>query len=431
MNPLILLFLILIISLILRIPVAFALFLSSIITILYTDLSLILIIQRMFSGLNNFALLAVPLFIIAGSIMGRGGITDRLLVLSERLIGRVPGSLAHINIIASMFFAGLTGSSVADTAAIGGVLIPAMIKQGYSRNISVVVTAASSTIGIIIPPSIFMVVYAAAGQVSTGAMFLGGAIPGILVGLSQMALIVFLGKKYKFPLGNQSYSIKEKYTSFINAIPVLVVPLIIVGGILSGVFTATESAAVATIYSFLFVVINYKKLPEKIDFRGMVDEITEQVGSTLFCVAAATAFAYLLTYFGLPDYIETSAASMNLNRAGALIFVMVLYTILGTFMSGVATIISFMPIVKAIGEAGGVHPITLGVVACMTMAIGLITPPYGLCLMLACKIGDVSVLSALKTALVFILLFFSVLVLCIFFEDIILFLPKMLMPNFI
>jgi len=428
MNPLFLLFSILIISLIIRIPVPYALFLSSIITIIYSGLSLMLVIQRMFSGLNNFALIAVPLFILAGAIMGHGGITDRLLTLSERLVGRIPGALAHINIIVSMFFAGLTGSSVADTAAIGGILIPAMIKQGYSRNISVVVTAASSTIGIIIPPSIFMVVYSAMAGVSTGAMFLGGAIPGLLVGLGQMLLVAILAKKHQYPCGT-AHSLKEKADSFIKAIPVLMVPLIIIGGIISGVFTATESAVVAVVYSCLFVLVTYKKLPRKININEMFEELFQQVGSTLFCVAGATVFAYVLTYFGLPGYIGALASSMNLGRIGALFFVFLLYTILGTFMSGVATIISFMPVVQAIGEAGGVHPVTLGVIACMTMALGLITPPYGLCLMLASKLGDIEIITAFKSALIFLLFFSVVVILCILFPEIILFLPRLLMPN--
>ena len=327
-----------------------------------------------------------------------------------------------------MFFAGLTGSSVADTAAIGGVLIPAMIKVGYTRPFSVAVTAASSTIGVIIPPSILMIIYAASAHVSVGAMFLGGAIPGILIGLGQMLVVLMLNKKYNFPKGKK-YSIEDKAKSFLATLPALFVPVIIVGGIVLGIFTATESASVAVVYSIIILIL-YKRLTKAKQFIKIIEKALVNIGPTLFCITGATIFAYLLAFYKLPDYVVEIALAANLNYTGALLFVFVLYAILGTFMSGIPTIITFMPIVQAIGVAGGVHPVHLGVIACITMALGLITPPYGICLMLACRLGNISVMSGFKSIIIFIIFFILVVVLCIIFPDTILWLPRLIMPNF-
>lgn len=413
-------------------PISFALILSSMATIYYAGIPLGLVVQRMYIGINSFPLLAVPLFLFLGSLLEHGGITNRLLILSESLIGRVRGGLAYINVLSSMFFAGLSGSSLADVASIGGVLIPAMKKQGYTDVFSVAITTASSTMGIIIPPSIFMVVYGGVGDVSIGALFLGGAIPGILIGAIQLIYIAIMGKKLNFPISTKYASWKEKLISIISSVPAFLIPLIIVGGIVGGIFTATESAAVAVVYGLFFVVFTSRNMKFMINNLGLVvKESCRNIAPTLFCVTGATVFSWLLAYFQVPAYVIKMGEGFNLGPVGALFFIFILYMFLGTFLSGVATIITFMPVAQALGIVAGVHPVQLGVIVVMTMALGLMTPPYGLCILLASKLGGVSVIKAFKATFVFLILFILVVIICIIFPDIVMFLPRMFMPDFI
>lgn len=429
MNPLIVLFGTFVGMLVLRVPIAFALSLSSMFTVLYAGIPLSVCVQRMYSGLNSFPLLAVPLFLLAGSIMGQGGITDRLLDISRVVVGRVRGALAHINVVVSMIFAGLTGSSVADTASIGGILIPAMIREGYSKGFSVAITAASSTIGIIIPPSIFMVVYGGFADVSVAAMFLGGAIPGVLVGFGQMAYTALVARKYDFP-GGQKYSFKETASAVARGLPALTIPILIIGGIVGGVFTPTEAAGIATVWSAVLALFIYRVVRTR-DLGSILYQSIQQLGPTLFCVAGATAFAWVMAYFQVPKVVEQWARNLSMGPTEALLLVATLYLILGTFMSGVAAIITFMPVVQALGMASGVNPIHLGVIVCMTLALGLVTPPYGLCLLLAAQLGKISVAEAFKSTLIFIALFLVALLACIVFPDTVLLLPRLIMSNFV
>jgi len=249
-----------------------------------------------------------------------------------------------------------------------------------------------------------------------------------MVGIGQMIIIYFYGKKYHYPKG-ESASVKEKFTAFIDAIPVLLVPIIIIGGVTAGIFTATESGAVAIVYTLILILLVFRKKTSLNEFVEVFKNSILKIGPTLFCVTGATAYAYLMAYFKVPLLIQTFGMELGLGRIGALFFILIMCIFLGTFMSGVATIITFMPIITTLGAIGNVHPIQLGVVVCMTMALGLLTPPYGLCIMLASNIAEIEVMQAFKTTLIFIAFFLIVVSLCIFFPQIILFLPRLIMPT--
>ncbi len=427
-DPITLLFVSLAILLFLRVPVGFALVLSSAVTIAYLDVPLSIVIQRLYSGLNSFPLLAVPLYLIAGSLMNFGGITDRLLKAASAMVGRVPGALAHINVVASMLFGGVSGSSLADTAAVGGVLIPGMIRQGYSPRIAVAVTAASSTMGILIPPSVDMVIYGALANVSVGALFLGGVVPGFLVGFSQIVLIMVLNRRHRYPVG-EALTWRQRAQALVGAVPTMFLPVIIIGGITSGAFTAIEAAALAAVYAAFLVLVVYRS----VTVRSLVDLFEQaalQVGAVMFTIGGAVLFGWVLAYLQVPQAVEQWAIRQELSTIEVMLFIIAMFAVLGTFMGGMASIITFLPVVTALASVTDLHPVHLGVVIIMTIGLGLLTPPLGLCLMLAAKIADISLMEAFRGSILFIGLFIVVMLVVALVPDLVLFLPRMLVPEF-
>jgi C4-dicarboxylate transporter DctM subunit len=300
---LVLLFLGLMILMVIGVPISFVLGVTSVATIKsQSPLPLVLVIQRMFVGLNSFTLLAVPFFMLAANLMNNAGISNKLIRFSQALVGNVRSSLAHVNVIVSMIFAGISGSSQADTAGIGSVLIPAMEADGYSKEASVAVTAASSTIGVVIPPSIPMVVYGSTMGVSIAGLFLGGLIPGILVGLGQMLIIALL-KEYDIRRKGKPFSFQELFASFLDAFWALGTPILIIGGIISGVFTATEAAVVASVYSLFVGLVIYRTLKLS-DLPKIFMDTAVFSSISLFCVATASVFGWLLAYYHVPDAVS-------------------------------------------------------------------------------------------------------------------------------
>ena len=429
MSPIALLFASFFALVLLRVPIAHSLVLSSALVIWLVDLSFDLIAQQMFHGLNSFTLLAVPFFLLAGQLLNVGLITDRLVRLAYALVGWVRGGLAHINVVVSMIFAGKSGSSTADTAGVGAVMIPAMIKRGFDRRFSVALTAASSTMGVIIPPSILMVIYGASGGVSIGALFLAGAVPGLLIGAAQMAYCYYYAVQHDIP-AEQRASIGELWSALRAGVLPLMVPVIIIGGVLTGKFTATEAGMIACLYTVVLIFGVFRSA----GWRTMPKVLTEAVtiySQPLLAVAGAMVFGWLLAYFDAPAQNAELSGPVAKDPLLAVLFICAVFIVLGTFMDGIPAIIIFMPIIQELIATSGANEVHTGLLVVMTLALGLVTPPYGLCLLLACIIGRVKVSEVMSQMLVFYALFLAVVLLIIFVPEVALFLPRLVMPQFI
>jgi tripartite ATP-independent transporter DctM subunit len=428
MDPILLLFLVFAGLMILGVPIAYSLGASSLLIIFVNGIPLETVAQKAYQSLDSFILLAVPFFLIIGSLMNASTITDRLLDFAGAMFGKSRGAMAKVDVVASMLMGGLSGSSVADVAGIGSVLIPTMIRQGYTRPFAVAVTAASSTIGIIIPPSIFMAVYGAVGDVSIGALFIAGAVPGILIGLSQLGYCTYLARRDNHPAG-EPFSVKRLTKATRRGILPFGITVVIIGGIVAGIFTATEAAAVAVLYVLALATLVYRSLTVK-SFYAAVKESADVLGPTMLCVAMGGLFGWVLAFYQFPELIGGLVQHMHLAPTWVLLFIMALFFVVGTFESGVASIIIFLPVIQPMAAAAGLDPIHVGVIVCVTLALGLITPPYGLCLFIAAKIGGISVDKAFIAVLPWIALFLVVDILLVVFPDLVLFLPRLLVPEF-
>lgn len=362
---------------------------------------LIAIPQSLYSGIGFFPLLAIPLFILAGEIMSRSGITGRLVKFSVMLIGRMPASLANANILSSMFFGGITGSAQADTSAVGGVLIPAMVKEGYSKEIAVAVTASSSTVGPIIPPSIIMVIYGVSVGTSIGALFTAGVIPGILIGCSLILTVMVLNRKHKFPKRTDTIPFREKLIITRDAIWPLGMPAIIVGGILGGVVTPTEAGALAVLYSLVFGYAIQRSLVLS-DLPKMLRHTAMLTAAVMLIISCAKILSYVFTVYQMPvllgEFFQTATGSPLVF----LLLVNVLLLIIGTFMDGGASVIILAPILAPIAVSYGIDPIHFGVIMVLNLIIGQGTPPLGLCLFIASSIAGLPVERGAKAILPFI-----------------------------
>jgi len=429
MTPIIVLWVSFFIFLILRIPIPFSIGLSTVITLIYGGLPPILLVQHMYRGLQSFPLLAIPLFMLAAQLMNVGDITNRLISVSNVLVGRFRGGLGLVNVVVSMLFGGISGSSVADVSGIGGVLIPAMIRNGYDRRFTVGITVASSTLGVIIPPSINMVVYGALGNVSIAALFLGGAVPGVLIGLFQIIIVIWYARKKNLPKGD-SINLSQSIKIIIQGVPPLLMPLIIIGGIVGGIFSATEAASVAVVYAILISVLIFNKLNISKFCKG-ISLASDQIGPVLLCVSTASAFGWLMAYYEVPELMESFVNNLSLSPEGILFSIAIIFLISTTFMGSIPCIIMYLPIVARLGNLAGAHPVQVGIIVSLCLSIGLISIPYGLCTLVGAKIGRISVIDALIATSVFAIPSFIILVLIIFFPEIVLFLPKLLVPDFL
>ena len=414
----------------LRIPVAFALGLACVpVFMLDPRLTPFLLMNEMFKSYNAFVLLAVPFFLMAANIMNSAGITERLVRLSQALVGHLPGGLGHINVVVSMLFAGISGSSTADAAGIGSLLIPQMKKQGFSPSFTVAVTACSSVMGVIIPPSILMVVWGGLMTVSIGGLFLAGVIPGVLVAVSQMLTVYVYAKIYNYPIYSRS-TFKEATLAIAKAILPLMTPLIIVGGIVGGLFTPTEASAIAVFYSLILGLVIYHTIKIK-DVPKVLYESARFAAISLFCVGTASAFGWLLAYYKIPLALVAllkpfgvGPISTGLVVAGAFLFI-------GMFIDAIPAIIILGTVLWPLAEFAGLHPIHFAIIGVISLAFGLVTPPYGLCLLIACAIGNIKLGRALKDVAIILLPMLAVLLLVILFPDIIMFLPRLFLSKFV
>ncbi|TCO77416.1 TRAP transporter large permease [Marinisporobacter balticus] len=385
------------------------------------------VVTKMFNGLNSFVLLAVPLFILAANLMNRGQISQKLINFSIAIVGHVRGGLAHANILVSMIFAGVSGASQADTAGVGKVLIPNMIESGYDKETAVGVTAASSTIGVIIPPSIPMIIYAGLTNASISSLFIAGIVPGVLIGLGMMLVVYILAIKKGYPKYERA-SLKKLFKLFCESFPALLTPIIIIGGIITGFYTATEAAAFASLYTFLISMFFYKTLKLK-DIPDILVETLTLSCLSLFALAAASALGELLGYYQIATIAEQFFTTYITQKWLFMSIVIVFFLLIGTFMDAIPAMILFIPVILPTALKLGISPILLGIVTIITLAIGLVTPPYGLCLLIAAQIGELSIEKSFKTTALFILVILVVLIFVAFFPNIAFFIPQKMQPN--
>ncbi len=413
--------------LILRMPITFSLFLSSIVTALYLNIPLLSIVQRLVSGVNSFSLLAIPFFILAGEMMSRGGISRRLIEFSNALIGRYRGGLAQVNILASMFFGGISGSAVADVSSIGTMMIPMMNAKGYDEDFSVAVTVTSACQGVIIPPSHNMIIFAlaAGGGVSVGKLFLGGLVPGVILGVGLMIVTYIIARKRNYPK-ERKYTFKETIKVSADAILGMLTMIIIIGGVVSGVFTATESAAVAVVYSFFITFFVYKEI-KLIELKDILISSLRTLAMVMSLIAAASSFGYLLAFLRIPQAITNALIGISSNKIVLLLMINVMLLLLGTIMDMAPLIIICTPILyPVVVGALGMNPVQFGVVMILNLAIGLCTPPVGSALFVGCAVGKITIEKATKSMLPFYLIMVIVLLCITFIPQLTLAIPSLM-----
>ena len=411
------------IFLIIGIPIAFVLGLTPLVAFLYAgETPLMLVAQRIFTGMDNPVLMAIPFFILAGNIMSAGGLTQRLVTFCRVLVGPVRGGLAYINVVISMIFAGITGAAVADTSAIGSILIPAMEREGYDVDFSSAVTAISSTIGPVIPPSIPFIIYGVLGEISIRSLFLAGLIPGVLLGLFQMGVVAYYARKRNYPKGSLP-SAREALRAIFDAGLVLMMPIIILGGILSGVFTPTESACIAVFYAFAISFVVYRDIGLR-DLPRIIINAGVTSGLVMLVIGTANIFSWLLASEEIPQHICTAILTVTHNRILILLFVNIILLIVGTFMETTASLIILTPVLLPLMIQIGVDPLHFGVILVLNLVIGLTTPPVGVCLFIACAIGKIRLERISRAILPFILASITVLVIATYWESLIIFIPK-------
>ncbi len=415
---------------ILRIPVSFALGLACIpVFILDERLTPIVLLTEMWKSYNTFILLAVPFFLLAANLMNAAGITQRLVQLARASVGHLPGGLGHINVMVSMLFAGISGSSTADAAGIGSLMIPAMKKQGYDSSFSVAITACSSVMGVIIPPSILMIVWGGLMSVSIGGLFLAGVIPGILMAVFMMSTVLVYARIRNYPI-YQRAALKEFTHAFGNAVLALVTPAIIVGGIVGGFFTPTEASVIAVIYSALLGGLIYRKIGPK-DFPKVLYDSARLAAISLFCIGTASAFGWLLAFYRVPQALVDSLSGFGTGPIVTGFLIAISFLVIGMFIDAIPAIIILGTILLPLADQVGMHPIHFAIIGVISLAFGLVTPPYGLCLLIACALGKIKVVEALKDVGIILLPMLVLLILVIRFPELILFLPRWLTPEFL
>ena len=408
----------------LRVPIAFALGLSSLATAWYLGVPSLLVAQRMVNGLYSFTFLAVPFFILAGQIMSEGGISERLVRFADIIVGRIRGGLAQVNIFASTLFGGISGSSVADVASIGSFLIPAMVKRGYKPEYAVAVTVTSSVQGVLIPPSQNMIYYAlAAGGLPIGQLFLAGYLPGVLLGLALMVLAYVLAVRQNHPAGTR-YGWREGLKTAIDASIGLFTMVIIVGGIVAGIFTATESAAVAVVYALLVTVFVYKTM----DRAAILRVLRESLGTLAMVIAiimTSSAFGFLLSYLKVPALLAEAIFMISREPWVVLLAINALLIVLGMLMDMGVLILILTPILLPIVKSIGVDPIHFGVVLLINLGIGLCTPPVGTSLIVGCSIAPTSLERTTRVLVPFYVVMIAVLMLVTYVPALSLGLPSL------
>lgn len=411
------------------VPLAFSIFgISTVALSVFTQLPVWQLIQRFLGGIDSFVLTAIPFFLLVGNIMNEAKITDRIIRVAAVLVGRAPGGLAQINVLDSLMFGGISGSAVADVSGLGTITIPAMIKEGYPTSFSVAITVLTSVLGQIIPPSLIMIIYASTASVSIQALFIAGIVPGVLFAVTMMVVCYVYAVKYNWPREERCTWPKFKQ-ALKDALPVLAVPVIIMGGVLGGVFTATESAAVAVVYCIFVSIYGIKTLTWK-DMVPILIKTAKGTATSLLCIGAASAFGYLVAFFRTSAFVSDMMNSMHMTQTGYVLFVTVLFLILGCFMDATPAICIFVPIILPAGLALGMHPVHIGLIVCLVLAFGMVTPPYGLCLLLGCQIAQIEPQKTFKDLFVLLSAVLVTYIIIVLLPDFVLWLPNLLVPKF-
>lgn len=384
-----------------------------------------IMIQQFFGGMDVFALMAIPLFIFAGVLMNKSGLTEMLLEISRALVGRFRGGLGYVNIVASILFAGVNGSAAADTSALGTILIPAMAKEGYPRVYAAGLTAGSSLIGPIIPPSIFMILYATMTNTSIGGLFIAGIIPGLILGSAFMIMNYYYSVKYNFPVATEKIGFSEFITVVKRSLIALVAPFIIIGGISFGVVTPTESGALAVAYVILVGFF----ITRKLTVRGLVDAVfeTARLTSAIFVIMGAAAIiGWLLKWERVPQQFASFIMNYTDNQLVLLLILSSIIFPIGMFMEEVAILVLLTPIFAPIARAAGIDPLQFGIIMTLNVTIALITPPMGACVFIASAVGNVELGALIKGIWPFVAVAIAVLLLIIAFPPLTVTLPHLL-----
>ena len=415
--------------LVLSVPVSFAIGLSSLVAIAMTlplDSAITVVAQRMAAGVDNFSLLAIPFFILAGNIMNQGGIAARLINVAKVIGGRLPGSLLHVNIMANMLFGAISGSAVASAAAVGGTMSPMQKKEGYDPELSAAVNIASCPSGLLIPPSNTLIVYSlVSGGTSIAALFLAGYIPGILMGLSLMIVSGIIAKKRGYPVAPRP-TWNEFFSTVWKAVPSLMLIVVIMGGIIAGIFTATEASAIAVIYSFVLAVIIYRE----VSFSRLPKIILESAVTTsivLLLIGASMGMSWAMANADLPYLIADGLMAISDNALTILLVINIILLIVGIFMDMTPAVLIFTPIFLPIAMDMGIDPVHFGIIMTFNLAIGICTPPVGSALFVGCSVGGVSIDKVLKPLVPMYIALIAALAVVTYFPQLSLWLPELVL----
>ena len=411
--------------LLIGVPIALSLGLACVMFLWWTsNLDLLLAFpQRMIAGVDQFVLLTIPLFVLAGNLMNAGGITDRIVRFSRALVGHVPGGLSQVNIVSSMFFAGISGSATAEASALGSVLIPAMIKEGYPPRYAAALTAVASVMGPIIPPSITMFIYGVLSGTSIAKLFIAGIVPGILIGLSLMVYAYWMAKRHRFAIAPKM-PWPERLTAAREALPAVLLPLIILGGILSGLVTPTESAAVAVLYAVLLAGLFYRTLSIAALAKALTDTALVTAG-IMFIVAMASMVAFVFSYEQVPQKIAAAMLAVSTDKVVLLLLVNLVLLVLGLFLEPLSILILTMPILLQIVKLLQIDLVHFGMICVLNVVIGMITPPVGFCLFIVSAISGVKLEQVSLAALPMIAICIAILMIVTFVPEVSLFLPRL------
>ncbi|MCC2818602.1 TRAP transporter large permease [Lachnoclostridium pacaense] len=417
-------FIIFLILLLIGVPIAFSLGLSSLFYLFTNNIPLTVIAQKFYSGMDSFTLLCIPGFMLAGALMNGGGITRRILDFCNSFLGHFRGSLALVNIVASMVFAGISGTAIADVCSLGSMLIPAMVDDGYDDDFSVAVTAASSVVGPIIPPSVPMVIAGSCVSISVGKMFQAGIIPGILLGLALCIPTYIISVKRNYPRHEKaSWRVRLETTK--DAIWAMLMPVILLGGILSGVFTPTEASIVTCAYALVVGVFVYKEI-RIMDVPRIVWENIRACASIIVLIGLANVFAYILTAERIPQMVANSILSITDNRVVVILLINVVLLFVGMFMESLAAILITFPVLLPVATAVGMEPVHFALMAILNLMLGLTTPPVGMCVCTGAQIGKISAFKAFKATVPFLATSLIVLALVSFVPQLTLWIPSIL-----
>lgn len=408
-----------------NIPIAVSIALASMTAIaVQGGIPFVIVVQKMFTALDSFPFMAVPFFILAGLLMEHGGISRRLVDFAASIAGRTYGGLAMVAVVASMFFGAVSGSAAATAAAIGSILIPSMVERGYDKGYATAVQAASGTLGVMIPPSIPLIVYGVLTGESVGALFMGGVLPGIMVGASLMLVAWYQAKKKGYG-GAEGGGLKRVFTSFWDAFFALLMPVIILGGIYGGYFTPTEAAVIAVVYAFFVGALVYRELKMK-NLGGILVNAVVSTAVIMFIIATASVFGWVLASEQVPQMVASAILSVTQNTVVILMLINLLLLVLGTFLETTAAIIITAPVFLPVITQIGIDPIHFGIIMVVNLAVGMVTPPLGVCLFVGCGIAGISLEDITRAVLPFLVMMIIDIAIITYIPAVSTFLPRLM-----